>query len=113
MIMLLGRLNSTSDDNIIKLIADKILPLEDVPTELTESFLLKIDKDIINDKVIHDLKVALSSSPGKSRIYFEVNLNGSGRKRLISNALNVKLTYHTLSQLDKILGYTNIKIKTK
>ena len=113
MIMLIGRLNSGLDDNVIKLIADKILPLEDAPTELTDSFLLKIDKEGINDKTIHDLKVALTSSPGKSRIYFEVNLNGNGSKRFISNAYNVKLTYRTLNQLDKILGYKNIKIKTK
>ena len=81
--------------------------------ELTESFLLKIDKENINDKIIHDLKVTLKSSPGKSRIYFEVNLNGSGNKRFLSNAFNVKLTYRTLNQLDKILGYQNIKVKTK
>ena len=113
MIMVLGRLNSSLTENVIKIIADKIIPLEQAPVELTESFLLKIDKENINDKIIHDLKVTLKSSPGKSRIYFEVNLNGSGNKRFLSNAFNVKLTYRTLNQLDKILGYQNIKVKTK
>jgi DNA polymerase-3 subunit alpha len=113
MIMVLGRLNSGLTDNIIKIIADKIIPLEKVPVELTESFLLQIDKENLNDKIIHDLKVVLKSSPGKCRIYFEVNLNGSGNRRFLSNAFNVKLTYRTLSQLDKILGYQNIKVKTK
>jgi hypothetical protein len=111
--MVLGRLNSGLTDNIIKIIADKIIPLEKVPVELTESFLLQIDKENLNDKIIHDLKVVLKSSPGKCRIYFEVNLNGSGNRRFLSNAFNVKLTYRTLSQLDKILGYQNIKVKTK
>ena len=113
MIMITGRLNSSPDENVVKLIADRVLPLESVPAELTESCLLKINKELIDDKVIHDLKVAFKSSPGNNRIYFEVNLNGDGYKRFLSNAFKVKLTYRTLSQLDKILGYQNIKIKIK
>jgi len=113
MIMLLGRLNSSLNDNLIKVIADKMIPLEQVPVELTESCLLKIDKENINDKIMHELKVTIQSSPGKSSIYFEVNLNGSGNRRFLSNAFNIKLTYRTINQLDKILGYHNIKVKTK
>ncbi|MEJ2052967.1 MAG: DNA polymerase III subunit alpha [Calditrichaceae bacterium] len=113
MVMMLGRLNSATDDNIVKIIADKILPLEDTPVELTESLLLKMDHKSVDEALIHDLKVALKSSPGNNRIYFELNGNGMGAKRFISNAFRIKLTYHTLSQLNKVLGYENIKVKTK
>jgi len=113
MIMVLGRLNSQFDDNVVKLIADKIMPLDNAPAELTDSILLKINSESLSEEVVHDLKMTLKSSPGKNKVYFELNLNGAGEKRLLSNSFKVKLSYQTLNQLNKILGYENIKIKTK
>ena len=112
-VLVRGRLNSELDDNIIKLIGERILPVEKVPEELTDSVLLQIHKDTFTEEQLHELKVVLKSSPGSSRIYFNFMLNGDGDFQMISNSLKVKLSLNTLNELDRIIGYEYIKIKVR
>jgi len=103
--------NSGFDDNVIKMIGDQIMPLEKVPEELTNSIYLRVDREKFSEEEVIHLKTFLKSSPGTSRVYFEISLNGSGNFRLISNAVRVKLTFNTLSELDKLFGADNFKVK--
>jgi DNA polymerase-3 subunit alpha len=111
MVMIIGRSNSQPDDNMIKLIADRVIALEDIPAELTESILLCMRPEQLTPQNVHEIKVALQSSPGKNKVYFELNQNGSGKQRFLSNAFKIKLTYRTLMKLDQVLGTQNIKVK--
>lgn len=115
MVMIFGKLSSGSnfDDSVIKMIGDRILPLEKVPEELTESIHFRIQKDHFPEETIHRLKTVLRSSPGTSRVFFEIALNGSGSFRLISNAVRIRLTFNTLTELDKLFGEKGFKVKVR
>ncbi len=115
MVLVFGRLSSGSalDDSVIKMIGEQIMPLEKVPEELTEALFLRIHKDHFTEEDIHRLKTVLRSSPGTSRVFFELSLNGSGDFRLISNAVRVKLTFNTLTELDKLFGENGFKVKVR
>jgi len=108
-----GKLNSALDDNVIKIIGDRILPIDKVPEELTESVELEIEKEHFTPEQLHKLKITLKSSPGTSRIYFNINLNGSGNYRMVSNKIKLKLSLNTLNELEKIIGVEHIKIKIR
>ncbi len=111
MVLVQGKLNSDITDSIVKLIGEKIFELEKVPAELTESLLLKVSKEQLTDETVHRLKVTLKSSPGKQKIFFEFKLNGGKPYRFVSNSFTIKLTYPLLKEIDKLIGFENIKIK--
>ena len=113
MVFVQGKLNSDPEENIIKVIGDKIFPLERVSEEFTESVTLRIEKDNFKKDDLYKLKTILSSSPGAKRLYVELIHNGSGNYRLISNSFKIKMTFNTLSALYKLLGQENIKIKSR
>jgi len=108
-----GKLNSSLDDNVIKIIGDQIWPIEKVPEELTESLLITLIKEHFTEEQLYRLKMVLKSSPGKSRVFFNINVNGNGGYRLVSNSLKLKLTVNALNELNKIVGPEPIKIKIK
>jgi len=92
MIMIHGKRNSDLDDNVIKIIAEKIIPLEQAPDEMAESILISIDTEKFNDDKLHRLKSILKASPGKSRIYFKLLMDGNGGRELVSNSIKINLS---------------------
>ena len=113
MIFVQGKLNSSLEDSVIKIIGNRIYPLEEAPLELTESVLLRIHNNKMDRDKLHKLKSILQSSPGKKKLFIELLLNGAGSYKMISNAFKINMTFNTLSELHKLLGDNNIKVKTK
>jgi len=112
-LLLRGRLNSELDDPVIKIICEEAFDLEDAPTELTDSIILRIDKSKLSDQNITYLKNVLHSYPGKSPIYFRVAVNGKEEVNMVSKKLKVAVNSSLLNELEKILKLENIKIKVK
>jgi DNA polymerase-3 subunit alpha len=112
-VMVQGRSTSDADEAITKILAERFIALEKAPEEMTESILLSVNPSELNEEQLHRLKLALKSSPGKCRVYFELRLNGDGAHQLISNSFKINLTSRTLEELDHILGYQNIRIKLR
>jgi len=80
---------------------------------MAESILISIDTEKFNDDKLHRLKSILKASPGKSRIYFKLLMDGNGGRELVSNSIKINLSYRTLSELVKIVGPDNIKVKVR
>jgi len=112
-LLLRGRLNSELDDPVIKIICEEAYYLEDAPSILTDSIILRIDKTKLSDQNITYLKNVLHSYPGKSQIYFRVAVNGKEEVTMVSKKLKVAVNSALLSELEKILQPENIKIKVK
>jgi DNA polymerase III subunit alpha len=112
-LLLRGRLNSELDDPVIKIICEEAYNLEDAPTELTESIILRIDKSKLSEQNITYLKNVLNSYPGKSPIYFRVAVNGKDEVNMVSKKIKVAVNASLLNELEKILQLENIKIKVK
>ena len=114
-VMVVGKMSSGTSlsDSPIKLIGEQIMPLEQVPENFTESLLMRIEKDKINAEKIHHLKTVLKSSPGKSRVFVDLYLNGGEPFRLQSNSIKINLSFNTLNELHKIIGLEHLKIKVR
>ena len=106
-----GRLNSDLEDNVIKLIGERIFPIESVPEKMTESIALQIKPDDLDETKIHHLKNGLKTSPGNTRLFFEVDLNNGHPYRLISNKFKIRVTRNILAQLQDVLGLDHIKVE--
>ncbi len=108
-----GRLNSDLEDNVIKLIGERIFNIDSVPERLTESLILQIKPDDLDDVKIHHLKTGLNSSPGNTRLFFEVDLNNDHPYRLFSNKFKIQVTRNILTQLQNIVGLDHIKVEVR
>ncbi len=113
MVYIKGKLNSALDESIIKVIGEQIMPLDEAPEALTESILLSIKRQTFSSEDLHHLKLTLKSSPGKSKVYVQLNMNGEGAFHFRSTGIELALTRRTLQELSNMLGLENIKVKVK
>ena len=115
MVMVVGKLSlgTSLSDSPIKLIGDQIMPMEQVPENLTDSLLMRISKDKVDSDKLHHLKTVLKSSPGKSKVFFDLQMNGGNPFRLLSNSIKISLSFNTLTEIDKILGLEQLKIQVR
>jgi len=113
LVFMRGPINSEPDDPIQKIICEKAYNLEKVPSELTQSLLLMINKTKISEEKIGYLKNLLSSHKGEVPVYFKVSVNGKDELNMVSKKVKVSVSSGFLEQLEKILSLENIKVKVK
>jgi DNA polymerase-3 subunit alpha len=111
LVLMRGPVNSEPDDPIKKIICEEAYNLEKVPSKLTKSLLLKIDKTNISEEKIGYLKNLLASHKGETPIYFKVSVNGKDKLNMVSKTVKVSVSSGFLEQLEKILSIENIKVK--
>ena len=108
-----GKLNSDIEDNLIKIVADSVYDPASVPENLTESVILSIDRDKLDDELLHQLKITIKSSPGKKPLFFDFGFNGSGNMKMHSVNTGITMTEATLKQLCSLLGPENVHVKLR
>jgi DNA polymerase-3 subunit alpha len=113
LVLLRGRLNSALDDPVIKIICEEVYDLASVPTKMTESILLRVDKTKLTQEKITYLKNLLNSHRGQIPIYFRVTVNGKDEVNMVSKKLKISVNLNLLLELEKILSRENIKVKVK
>lgn len=113
LVLMRGPINSEPDDPIKKIICEEVFELEKVPSKLTESLLLKINKSKISEEKISYLKNLLSSHKGEIPIYFKVSVDGKDEVNMVSKKVQVAVSSGFIDQLEKILSIEDIKIKVK
>jgi len=113
LILLHGRLNSSIDEPIVKIICDDAYTLEEVPAVLTESLMLKVDKSKMTSENITYLKNILYTHRGKVPVYFKVSLNGKDEINMVSKKVKISPTLSLINELDRILTLNNIRVKVK
>ncbi|KAA3617495.1 MAG: DNA polymerase III subunit alpha [Calditrichaeota bacterium] len=106
-----GTLNSEPDDNLIKLVVESVYSADSVPEKFTDSVMLHVNREKLNEELLHQLKMTIKSSPGKNKLLFNFDFNGEGTIRLKAGKSGVTMTSPTLKQLCSLLGDENVKIK--
>lgn len=106
-----GTLNSDPDDNLIKIVVESVYDADDAPEKFTESILLHVNREKLDEELLHQLKMTIKSSPGKNRLVFDFGFNGEGKLRLWASKTGITMTAATLKQLCALLGEDNVKIK--
>ena len=113
LVLLQGRLNSEIDDPVIKIICEEAYEIEKVPSVLTESLLLQVDKSKITQEQVTYLKNILSSHRGKIPVYFKVSFNGNDEVHMVSKKVKIAPNVALLDALQNILSLENIKVKVR
>jgi DNA polymerase-3 subunit alpha len=113
LVLMRGPVNSDPDDPVKKIICEEIYDLEKVPSLLTHSLHLKINKSKISEEKITYLKNLLSSHKGEIPVYFKVAIDGKDDLNMVSKKVKVAVSGTFLDQLEKILSLENIKVMVK
>lgn len=110
-IFIQGTLNSQPDDNLVKLVVENIYDVSQVPEIFTESVILTINHEKLDNELLRQLTMTIKSSPGKKPLFFNFNFNGEGNLRMKANLTGITLSQSTLKQLCALLGEKNVKVK--
>ncbi len=113
LVLVLGRLNSSLDDQVIKIICDEVHELEKVPATMTEYLIVRVDQSQITKQKIADLHKTLYAHRGKLPVYFKVALNGTEEVNMVSRKMQVQIDHELLDELVGLIGLENIKVKVK
>jgi DNA polymerase-3 subunit alpha len=113
LVLMRGPVNSDPEDPIKKIICEEAYDLEKVPSQLTQSLLLMINKAKISEEKIGYLKNLLSSHKGEVPVYFKVAVNGKEELTMVSKKVKVSVSSSFIEHLEKILSLENIKVKVK
>jgi DNA polymerase-3 subunit alpha len=113
LVLVQGRLNSSLDDPVIKIICDEVYDLEKVPALLTEYLIVRVDNTQITKQKIADLHKTLYAHRGKLPVYFKVTLNGTEEVNMISRKMQVQIDHKLLDELIGLIGFENLKVKVK
>jgi DNA polymerase-3 subunit alpha len=108
-----GKLNSGPDDNLVKLMAEAVYEVESVPELLTDSVILSVNRQNLNEELLRQLKMTIQSSPGSLPVYFMFDFNGTGNIHMRSSQMGLNMSQSTLKQLCTLLGAENVQVKLR
>ena len=108
-----GRLGRGADVNdiVIKLVGDNVWPIQRIPEVMTKALIIKIDPAALNDELIYKLKLGLTATSGRTRLFFEIPSENGSPFLLISNKIKLLVTRNVLSHLEKTVGLDHVKIE--
>ena len=113
LLLLKGRLNSDPQDTVVKIICEEVIELENVPRELTQALILRIDKSKLSEEKVTYLKNILNKHRGNLPVYFKVSANGKDEINMVSKKIKIAVNTALIDELEKILSIDNIKVKVK
>ncbi|MBL7155658.1 MAG: DNA polymerase III subunit alpha [Candidatus Omnitrophica bacterium] len=111
MVFITGRINLREEEP--KLIADEIIPLEEVKSKFTKAIMIKLQTPGLGKTVLNDLKSVLSRHHGKIPVVLNFQ-EPTGKKISISAGKNysVKLDDLLLKEIENLCGNGSIAFKT-
>jgi hypothetical protein len=101
------------DDQVIKIICEHAIPLDQVPVNMTDALILRIDKTELTEKKITYLKNTLKSNRGSTPVYFKIKVNGSDELNMVSKKVKINVNASVLSELEKLISIENMRVRVK
>lgn len=111
-VFIIGNLESSGD--AIKMQVSKVIPLNKVANDLTESIKITIDKDKVKPESLLNIRPILDKHKGNIPVFIHLCDNGSSRGKLFSlTDYRVKIDPNLIDSLTKLLGEESISLKAK
>ncbi len=107
-VLIIGKTESSGD--AIKLHIDKVIPLQETKTELTESLKIYIDKKRHPLEKISELKDILNTSEGNIPLFIDLVNNGSKPHRFTLKNKRVGLTDQLIQNITNCLGDDSLSL---
>jgi DNA polymerase-3 subunit alpha len=111
-VFIIGNLESSGD--AIKMQVNKVIPLNKVANELTESIKIIIDKAKVKPELLLNIRPILDEHKGNIPVFIHLCDNGSSRGKLYSlTDYRVKIDLNLIDSLTTILGEESVMLKAK
>ncbi len=101
-VLIVGKTESSGD--AVKLHIDKVIPLQETKSELTESIKINIDKKRHPVQKISELKDILDHNEGVIPLYIDLINNGSKPSRFTVKNRRIKISDQLVDEIIKCLG---------
>ena len=105
----IGTPSNREEFNKLKIIANRIIPLDQVRKQLSKNINIKIDKEHADVGLIHSISSLTKKHSGRCNIIFHFLFNGSVKK-IISNNIQVEPSNKLLSDLRTLTSHRDVWI---
>ncbi|WP_348344267.1 DNA polymerase III subunit alpha [Ignavibacterium sp.] len=110
-VLAIGNLESSGD--AIKIHINKIIPMEKVSDELTESVRIIIDKEKVQPENLAKLKNVFQKNEGSVPVFISFAENGTKGKLFAIDNYRVKVNESLIKDITNLLGEDSISLKSK
>lgn len=110
-VLAIGNLESSGD--AIKIHISKIIPMEKVSDELTESVRIIIDKEKVQPENLVRLKNVFQKNEGNVPVFISFAENGTKGKLFAIDSYRVKVNESLINDVTNLLGEDSITLKSK
>lgn len=110
-VLAIGNLESSGD--AVKIHINKIIPMEKVSDELTESVRIIIDKEKVQPEKVSLLKNVFQKNEGSVPVFISFAENGTKGKLFALDNFRVKVNESFVKEVTKLLGEDSITLKSK
>ncbi|MCX8105126.1 MAG: DNA polymerase III subunit alpha [Ignavibacterium album] len=110
-VLAIGNLESSGD--AIKIHINKIIPMEKVSDELTESVRIIIDKEKVQPENLAKLKNVFQKNEGSVPVFISFAENGTKGKLFAIDNYRVKVNESLIKEITNLLGEDSISLKSK
>lgn len=110
-VLAIGNLESSGD--AVKIHISKIIPMEKVNDELTESVRIIIDKEKVKPENVAQLKNVFKKNEGNVPVFISFAENGSKGKLFAIDKYKVKVNHSFVKEITNLLGEDSLILKSK
>jgi DNA polymerase III subunit alpha len=111
MIMVDG--NGEVSGDTIKIVANEILPMEEVRAKLTKKMFFKLDADTVSESSMMQLKTVFGQHKGQCNCYFNVTSKEfPGERIYLSRKFSINPTNEFVTEVQSILGKHSIIVSS-
>ncbi len=100
-------------DDVAKLLADEIIPLEEVPKRYTRMIAVNLKTAGLGAEVLHEVRRILMAHKGNTPVYLTLQ-DPKGRMTVLDSGDNLKVETSDVlfEELERFLGETSVKIRS-
>ena len=100
-------------DDVAKLLADEIIPLEEVPKRYTRMIAINIKTAGLGAETLQDLRKILQTHKGGTPVYLTLQ-DPQGKMTILDSGDNLKVAVSDtlFEELDRLLGENSVKIRS-
>lgn len=100
-------------DDVAKLLADEIIPLEEVPKRFTRLIAINLKTAGLGPEVLQEVRKILMAHKGNTPVYLTLQ-DPKGRMTVLDSGENLKVSTSDVlfEQLERLLGENSVKIRS-
>ncbi len=111
MVFIAGKIDKKDNSEDYAIIAERIIPLDQVRNEYCKRLILNINTDHLDDNTLTRLKMLVQNNPGHCSVFFNIECNGEKEVLLQSKAYKVFPNINMVKELRNLFGRNNVWIE--